>query len=217
MATKRRAGSGRKRGRPKSKPKTKPKRRRRGKPGPAPTPVEILKRRGAAPKPKAETELVAPVDAGPPPRLPRTPAQWAKLLRELPGFDPFRDAGRCWFDRDGAKHAIEFFHNELRHFKGEHAGRTVRIVNERNTTRACSGCGALSGPTGPDSLVVRRWVCATCGEAHDRDVNAARNILTVGLRGRASVRGNESPDCERPPSQIILLREAGPDARNTAA
>jgi putative transposase len=102
-------------------------------------------------------------------------------------------------------------------YKGEHAGRRVRIVNERNTTRACSGCGALNGPTGPDRLVVRRWVCATCGEAHDRDVNAARNILTVGLRGRASVRGNELPDCVHPPSQIIPLCEAGSDARKTAA
>jgi IS605 OrfB family transposase len=101
--------------------------------------------------------------------------------------------------------------------KGEHAGRTVSIVNERHTTRACSGCGALSGPTGPDRLVVRRWVCATCGEEHDRDVNAARNILTVGLRGRASISGNESSDWVRPPSQVIPLREAGPDARKTAA
>jgi transposase len=102
-------------------------------------------------------------------------------------------------------------------YKGEHAGRTVRVVNERNTTRACSGCGALSGPAGPDSLVVRRWVCAICGETHDRDTNAARNILTVGLRGRASMSGNESPDCVRPPSQSTPLREAGPDARKTAA
>jgi IS605 OrfB family transposase len=102
-------------------------------------------------------------------------------------------------------------------YKGEHAGRTVHIVNEYNTTRACSGCGALSGPTGPDRLVVRRWVCATCGEAHDRDVNAARNILTVGLRSRASVSGNESSDGVRPPSQITHLREAGSDACETAA
>jgi IS605 OrfB family transposase len=101
-------------------------------------------------------------------------------------------------------------------YKGEHAGRTVRIVNERNTTRACSGCGALSGPTGPDRLVVRRWVCATCGEAHDRDVNAARNILAVGLRSRASVRGNESLNWVCPPSQITHQREAESDARETA-
>jgi putative transposase len=119
-----------------------------------------------------------------------------------------------------AKSVLDSGWGMLRNFlqyKGEHAGRTVRIVNERNTTRACSGCGALNGPTGPGSLVVRRWVCAACGEAHDRDVNAARNILTVGLRGRASVGGNESLDCVRPPSQIIPLREAGSGARKTAA
>jgi IS605 OrfB family transposase len=119
-----------------------------------------------------------------------------------------------------AKSALDSGWGMLRTFlryKGEHAGRTVRIVNEHNTTRACSGCGALSGPTGPDGLVVRRWVCATCGEAHDRDANAARNILTVGLRGRASVRGNESSDCVRPPSQSTPLREAGSAARKTAA
>jgi IS605 OrfB family transposase len=102
-------------------------------------------------------------------------------------------------------------------YKGEHAGRTVCIVNERNTTRACSGCGALTGPTGPDRLVVRRWICAACGEAHDRDVNAARNILTVGLRGRASMRGNEPSDCASPSSQCIPLREAGSCGRKTAA
>jgi putative transposase len=77
------------------------------------------------------------------------------------------------------------------HYKGEHAGRTVAVVNERNTTRACSVCRALTGPTGTDSLGVRRWDCPVCGTEHDRDINAARNILNVGLRTPASVRGNE--------------------------
>jgi putative transposase len=76
-------------------------------------------------------------------------------------------------------------------YKGEHAGRSVEIVSERNTTRACSICGALLGPTGMDMLVVRYWECSECGAEHDRDINAARNILFVGLRKRASVRGNE--------------------------
>lgn len=87
-------------------------------------------------------------------------------------------------------------------YKGQQAGRHVEVVNERYTTRACSGCGALTGPTGLDMLAVRRWVCVDCGDVHDRDVNAARNILTAGLRCRASVRGNES----LPPS----ARRAGP-------
>ena len=61
--------------------------------------------------------------------------------------------------------------------KGQQAGRTVEVVSERNTTRACSGCGALTGPAGRTGLVVRQWVCCECGVTHDRDVNAARNIL----------------------------------------
>jgi putative transposase len=76
-------------------------------------------------------------------------------------------------------------------YKGEHAGRFVEVVSERNTTRACSFCGALLGPKGKDGLVVRYWECSECGAEHDRDQNAARNILFVGLRKRASVRGNE--------------------------
>ena len=74
-------------------------------------------------------------------------------------------------------------------YKGEHAGRSVHIVNERFTTRACSSCGSISGPSGLRQLVVREWTCEVCGASHDRDINAARNILA--LRYPASVCGNE--------------------------
>ncbi|TLY74163.1 MAG: IS200/IS605 family element transposase accessory protein TnpB [Gammaproteobacteria bacterium] len=80
---------------------------------------------------------------------------------------------------------------QMLQYKGEHAGRSVVIVNERFTTRACSSCGCLSGPSGPRQLVVRRWCCSACGVEHDRDVNAARNIL-AGSRLQTSVSGNES-------------------------
>jgi putative transposase len=76
-------------------------------------------------------------------------------------------------------------------YKGEYASRSVQVVNERNTTRACSSCGALTGPSGLRHLVVRQWECVHCGESHDRDVNAARNILMAGSRCGTSVRGNE--------------------------
>ena len=76
-------------------------------------------------------------------------------------------------------------------YKGEYAGRSVEVVSERNTTRACSFCGALLGPKGKDGLVVRHWDCPECGAGHDRDQNSARNILFVGLRKQASVCGNE--------------------------
>lgn len=94
-------------------------------------------------------------------------------------------------------------------YKGEHAGRSVRVVSERNTTRECSVCGALTGPTGTDMLGVRRWDCPECGAGHDRDQNAARNILNVGLRRPASVRGNESmPDTlHLEPDNLVRARD----------
>jgi putative transposase len=77
-------------------------------------------------------------------------------------------------------------------YKGQQAGRTVEVVNEAYTTRACSSCGLLSGPSGLRQLAVRAWQCSGCGTEHDRDVNAARNIAMLGSRCRTSVSGNES-------------------------
>ena len=65
-------------------------------------------------------------------------------------------------------------------YKGDYAGKTVLVVNEAYTSRACSNCGSLSGPQGVNGLRVREWECA-CGMKHDRDVNAARNILNLGM------------------------------------
>jgi putative transposase len=102
------------------------------------------------------------------------------------------------------------------HYKGQQAGRSVVIVNERNTTRTCSSCKALTGPAGLDMLVVRSWVCSACGDAHDRDVNAARNILFAG-RCPPSVSGNEPSLSDAPPSQTSSRCEARTSALKAAA
>lgn len=60
-----------------------------------------------------------------------------------------------------------------------HGGRYLE-VNEAFTTRTCSSCLAVSGPQGVNGLRVREWTCLVCGEHHDRDSNAARNILRLG-------------------------------------
>ena len=91
-------------------------------------------------------------------------------------------------------------------YKGQQAGRWVSIVDERYSTRTCSSCGALTGPSGLDRLVVRHWQCPGCAVTHDRDVNAAKNLLVVGVRSRAfaglppSVSGNASSSRQLPPS-----------------
>jgi putative transposase len=101
-------------------------------------------------------------------------------------------------------------------YKGEDAGRCVVVIDERNTTRACSSCGALTGPSGLDSLVVRRWMCSGCGDTHDRDVNAAKNILSAGRRS-PSMCGNESSPSGAPPSPTSRRRKARIRARTVAA
>jgi transposase len=61
-----------------------------------------------------------------------------------------------------------------------HIGGTEYIeVASKNSTRTCSNCGGLSGPTGLSGLAVREWVCG-CGATHDRDQNAAINTLIAG-------------------------------------
>ncbi len=55
-------------------------------------------------------------------------------------------------------------------------------VNEAYSTQACSCCGSISvnSPKGRTGLGIREWTCPDCGSLHDRDVNAAKNILAAG-------------------------------------
>jgi putative transposase len=66
--------------------------------------------------------------------------------------------------------------------KAVDAGVTVIAVNPRNTTQACSGCGSL--PPVRLTLADRVHTCS-CGLTLDRDENAARNILALGLSVQA--------------------------------
>ncbi|WP_251048311.1 transposase [Halomonas sp. ISL-56] len=69
-------------------------------------------------------------------------------------------------------------------YKCEHAGIVFEEVREAYTSRTCSSCGSLSGPQGVNGLRVRDWKCVECGALHDRDVNAAQNILSLAAGHR---------------------------------
>lgn len=58
----------------------------------------------------------------------------------------------------------------------------VQVGRWYPSTRTCSRCGHRTGPHGPSDLGTREWVCPDCGATHDRDVNAAVNVLLEGLR-----------------------------------
>jgi len=63
-------------------------------------------------------------------------------------------------------------------YKADWYGRTVVAVDRWfPSSKTCSRCGHLLDTL---PLGVREWTCSGCGEVHDRDVNAARNILAAG-------------------------------------
>ena len=74
------------------------------------------------------------------------------------------------------------FKNMLR-YKSIRNGGVMIEANEYLSTQTCSACGCLpeSRPRGIAGLGIREWTCTDCGTTHDRDVNAAKNILRTGL------------------------------------
>jgi putative transposase len=67
-------------------------------------------------------------------------------------------------------------------YKCDFAGATFAEVDEAFSTQTCSACDARSGPKGIAGLGIRVWTCGACGAVHDRNVNAAKNILAAGRR-----------------------------------
>lgn len=56
----------------------------------------------------------------------------------------------------------------------------VKIDRFYPSSQLCSVCGYRNSEM--KDLSVRKWVCLQCGTTHDRDINAARNILAEELR-----------------------------------
>jgi putative transposase len=81
---------------------------------------------------------------------------------------------------------------------GRHFGKIDRWFP---STRMCSDCGRVRQKL---PLSVRKWTCP-CGSVHDRDVNAAKNILAAGCAERV----NDCGDAVRPPLVVAAVDEAG--------
>ena len=74
-------------------------------------------------------------------------------------------------------------------YKSDWYGKHFEIVDEKYTSKTCSNCGYVIESL---DLSIRKWRCPDCGVDHDRDVNAAKNILTVGTTGLAFGKTNIS-------------------------
>lgn len=68
----------------------------------------------------------------------------------------------------------------LLEYKANRLGVIYCEVNESGSSVTCSVCLSQTGPRGLDALKIRVWTCTHCGSQHDRDRNAAHNILRAG-------------------------------------
>lgn len=73
---------------------------------------------------------------------------------------------------------------EMLAYKCAFYGKTLIKVNPAYTSQTCSVCGTINQRLGYNHygwLKVREWNCPVCGAHHDRDINAAQNILLSTL------------------------------------
>ena len=90
-------------------------------------------------------------------------------------------------------------------YKAARYGRRVIVIDRWfPSSKTCSACGYLLAAL---SLDTRHWTCPSCGTRHDRDINAAKNILaagravagdTPGHACGAGIRHSGPPGCSRP-------------------
>jgi putative transposase len=75
-------------------------------------------------------------------------------------------------------------------YKCERHGRELVVIDRwYPSSKTCSACGHLLAEL---SLSTRHWTCPSCRARHNRDINAAKNILAVGL---AVARGSPGDAC----------------------
>ena len=78
----------------------------------------------------------------------------------------------------------EFF-RQLSYKTERHGGELLKVDSFYPSSQTCSACG-YQNPLAED-LSVREWDCPACGTHHDRDVNAAKNILRKALEDKSKV------------------------------
>ena len=94
-------------------------------------------------------------------------------------------------------------HRRMLEYKAQRYGRRVAVIDRwYPSSRTCSGCGHLLASL---SLQTRHWTCPACGAQHDRDVNAATNILAAGLAMTAC--GGTVRRKGAPPARVSVKQE----------
>jgi putative transposase len=92
-------------------------------------------------------------------------------------------------------------------YKAVKHGRTFAKVDRAfPSSQICSACGFRDGPK---PLHIRQWTCGGCGTVHDRDHNAARNVLLEGRRIVAAGRAETQNACGAPVRRAHVPAQRG--------
>lgn len=79
------------------------------------------------------------------------------------------------------------FSTFLKYKMSKQGNEVVFIDRFIASTQTCSHCGEVTGPKGLTELSVRQWQCSHCHTHHDRDMNAAQNILYKGIEQSTTI------------------------------
>ncbi|MDQ2873878.1 MAG: transposase [Actinomycetota bacterium] len=107
------------------------------------------------------------------------------------------------------------FRSMLEYKAARYGRRVVAADRWYPSSRTCSACGHLLASL---SLGTRHWTCPGCGTRHDRDVNAAKNILAAGLAAGAGAStdacggGNPRPSGRRVVNETLDWSAGGDPA-----
>ena len=78
-------------------------------------------------------------------------------------------------------------------YKAEWQGKNIQVIGRFDpSSKTCSCCGKINKEL---KLSDRSWICSSCNSSHDRDVNAAINIKTFGLRNQPRMSQREPMGC----------------------
>ena len=89
-------------------------------------------------------------------------------------------------------------------YKANWYGRiVVKVPSDYPSSQLCSSCGYKNSIT--KDLGIRKWTCPKCGSIHDRDINAARNILSKGIE--LLTKDGTHPD------SLFMLGSLGPSSK----
>ena len=83
--------------------------------------------------------------------------------------------------------AMSELHRQIDYKVARRGGTVIRVHRFAPTSKMCSGCGHRMSEM---PLSVRNWSCPECGSEHDRDVNAALNLLALGRGTASNARGD---------------------------